>query len=591
MRLLLQFICTIAWITPVTSAVDIFVDQNHSQAEDRNAGTSDAPLKTISAAALRTSPGDRVMIKSGVYNEVVHVRVSGTKDRPIQYIADIPGGAIIDGGLPQIQFRKTDGDEPIYNCIWQHKFIIDHKDGVSIESHPPDFLVHGRADLMTCDGLPLLQVANLEELRETYRRDKGQAQPAVPGLGKFGGMVWINPRGGTAHFWLHDGADPEKHEIKIADKPKLFGCEPGELPEGVQHIHVKGIVFRNASNFAQRAAVWLYGRDNLLEDCVIETVAGQGVAVNGTMRRCIIRNCGAIGGSATGEDFVNDSCLWENNCWKPYDRGWEAGGAKIALAKNGIFKNCVFRHNGGPGLWLDVDCRNIRIENCIFADNEQSGLLIEISRNVQVDRSLFQNNGLGAIGEKRETDWGIAGITIAESQNCSLRSCTLFNNRDGIAIREQGPRTINTDGHGEVTYINQNLQLTSNYVANNRGYQLALWWDNAFFGPHPSEEKLYPTNEEWKRRVQQISHLLYDPSKQKIEVQGNLFEATPAQKLILMGAPWRNRSRDQEACADLGANDYHHHVTNFEYPDDLGWIEAPRDVEEFLEKLKLPKVQ
>mgnify|MGYP000269720180 CR=1 FL=1 len=260
-------------------------------------------------------------------------------------------------------------------------------------------------------------------------------------------------------------------------------------------------------------------------------------------------------------------------------------------------------HNNYFGQYSE-EAYALQVLNNEIHDNVSYGLAPNnYSMNFVVAYNKIYNNGKHGISFSRgsESNWihnnevyGNLehGIMLGRgSNNNKLSDNLIYNNRDGIAIREQGPRTINTDGHGEVTYINQNLQLTSNYVANNRGYQLALWWDNAFFGPHPSEEKLYPTNEEWKRRVQQISHLLYDPSKQKIEVQGNLFEATPAQKLILMGAPWRNRSRDQEACADLGANDYHHHVTNFEYPDDLGWIEAPRDVEEFLEKLKLPKVQ
>jgi hypothetical protein len=569
-------------------AGDIIVDQNHPLADDRNAGTAESPLKTISAAATRTLPGDRVIIKAGIYHETVRVRTSGTKARPIQYIADTPGKTIIDGGFPRKQFTRLVGNEPIYRTLWSQTFIITRHGDVSIQHHPDDLPVHGRADLVLCDGVPLLQVANLDELRETYVKTNGKAQPAVPGLGKFAGMVWINTRRGSAYFWLNDGEDPEKHDVQIADKHRLFGCEPGELPDGVQNIHVKGMIFRHASNFAQRPAVWLYGSDNLLEDCVIETMSGQGVAVSGTMRRCVIRNCGAIGGSATGSDFLNEACLWEDNCWKPYDRGWEAGGTKIALAKNGAFKDCVFRHNGGPGLWLDIDTRNVQIDNCVFVNNEQSGLFIEISRDVHVSRSLFEGNGLGTIGEKRDSDWGIAGVTIGESQNCSIRNCTIINNRDGIATREQGPRTLNTEQNGEVTYFNVGHQFSANYVANNRGFQLAFWYDNAFFGPHPSEANLYPTDTLWDKHLKSMGNLVFDPLKQKIDVHGNIFAASARQKMFLMGAPWRNRSKELDALSDMGDNEIQKNTGNFDPPDDVGWVDAPRDLEAHIKRLRLP---
>jgi len=581
-------ILLIGYATSATLAGDIIVDQNHPQADDRNAGTAAAPLATISAAALRTLPGDRVVIKAGTYHETVSVHTSGTKSRPIQYIADTPGKTIIDGALDRTAFTRVEGDEPIYRTLWPHLFIIDHRDGIAIQHHPESLPVHGRADLVLCDGVPLLQVASLDALRETYRKTNGKAQPAVPNLGKFGGMTWIDSGKGSAYFWLNDGTDPQKHKVQIADKQELFGCDPGELPGGIQNIHVKGLIFRHSSNFAQRPAVWLYGKDNLLEDCVIETVAGQGVSVSGTMRRCVIRNCGAIGGSATGEGFVNESCLWEDNCWKPYDRGWEAGGTKIALASNGIFRDCVFRRNGGPGLWLDIDTRDVQINNCVFADNEQSGLFVEISQNVQVTRSLFQGNGLGNIGEKRDSDWGVAGITVAESKNCSIRNCTILNNRDGIALREQGPRTINTQQKGEVSYFNLGHQITGNFIANNRGFQVAFWWDNAFFGPHPSEAKLYANDDEWDKHIENMRDLVYDPAKQKIDVHGNLIAAGPTQKLFLLGAPWRRESREVEMLAGFGDNEIQKNATSFDPPDDVGWIDAPTDLQAYIKQLRLP---
>ena len=46
-------------------------------------GTRDQPLRTISRAADLARPGDRVVIRDGVYDEVVSLVQSGTAEHPI----------------------------------------------------------------------------------------------------------------------------------------------------------------------------------------------------------------------------------------------------------------------------------------------------------------------------------------------------------------------------------------------------------------------------------------------------------------------------------------------------------------------------
>ena len=47
------------------------VAQNDRRASDANAGTLDAPLKSLGAAVKRVTPGDEVIIYEGVYREAV----------------------------------------------------------------------------------------------------------------------------------------------------------------------------------------------------------------------------------------------------------------------------------------------------------------------------------------------------------------------------------------------------------------------------------------------------------------------------------------------------------------------------------------
>jgi uncharacterized Tic20 family protein len=346
------------------------------------------------------------------------------------------------------------------------------------------------------------------------------------------------------YLWLADGSDPNNHQIEASTRSALFGLSPWENRDGVRFVHLRGFVFRHAATFPQRAAVWLHGSDNLLEDCIVEEMAGGGVLVHGTMRRCIIRRCGHTGGGAAGTNFLNEDCVWEGNSWKPIDRGWDAGGFKLAWAKDGVFRRCVFRRNGGPGLWLDIHVRHVIITDCTFWENEHHGLFVEISRDITIVRNLFVRNGIGVVGKVEWPDWGIAGLTIAESQNCVVAFNTFVGNKDGIALREQGPRPLETDDYGVIPYHNRGHVIVGNICAFNRGYQLALWYDNGFFGWHPAEREKFKTEAAYEAWLKANPDRVFDPTKVGMVIDRNLYWAERGQKLILYGVPWRPKYRE-----------------------------------------------
>jgi len=66
---------------------------------DANAGTSGAPLATLSAAAGKASPGDQIRVRPGVYHQTFSTGRSGTAAAPIHLVADAPG-VILDGSDP-----------------------------------------------------------------------------------------------------------------------------------------------------------------------------------------------------------------------------------------------------------------------------------------------------------------------------------------------------------------------------------------------------------------------------------------------------------------------------------------------------------
>ena len=62
----------------ISRAGDIIVDQANPNADDRNAGTMKAPMKTIQAALDKAQAGDSVEVRGGVYREGVKFRRGGS---------------------------------------------------------------------------------------------------------------------------------------------------------------------------------------------------------------------------------------------------------------------------------------------------------------------------------------------------------------------------------------------------------------------------------------------------------------------------------------------------------------------------------
>ena len=86
------------WDDTTTYRRTITVAQQNPAAADSNAGTADAPLLTINAAAQLAEPGDRVVIHSGVYREQINPARGGCgRDSMISYEAAPGSQPIISG--------------------------------------------------------------------------------------------------------------------------------------------------------------------------------------------------------------------------------------------------------------------------------------------------------------------------------------------------------------------------------------------------------------------------------------------------------------------------------------------------------------
>lgn len=528
--LVVVLLCPSAW------AATYHVAQGDPGASDANAGSLEAPWRSIQRAAEQLEAGDRVLVHEGVYREYVLPKHSGRLGAPITYEAAEGEAVIITGADTLTQWRRVPGSDPIWETDWTARFVIDTRDGQPVMHHPGDeeHRRSGRAEQLVVDGVawdwPQLVLTREEMAPGTFLPD---------------------PDAGRLLLWLPDGSDPSEHAIEGATRGMLFGANEWMAWARFDWVTVRGFTFRHGASFPQRATVSLYGRGNVLEDCVVEWMSGGGVFVGpegGTLRRCVIRNCGHTGGCAGGRDFINERVLWEGNCRKPISRGWDAGGVKLVLSSHGLFDRCTFRGNGGPGLWFDIDVRDTVVRGCLFERNEQHGMFVEISRDITIEDCVFLANAL------EDEGWSVAGLTLAESRHCTVVHNLLAGNRDGISMREQGPRYLDTDDLGRVGFLNTGHVIAGNVCAANLRYQLGLWYDTAFVGMHPGERGQYADEDAFAETVQRESpDRWFDPLAMGNLVDRNLCWQGNVGKLYLYGVTWRVRGREYDDPADFAA--------------------------------------
>ena len=514
-------------ITCPAWATTYYVAQKNPQASDDGPGTAEQPWKTVEKAAATLQAGDRVIVHAGTYREFAEPKNSGTPGAPIVYEGAAGEDVVMTGADVITGWQRVEGKNPIYKVPWTADFMVGMDNGKPERHHPYDeeHKRSGRAEQVIVDGKcwdwPQIQLS-LADMKP--------------------GTFFPDPDHKTLYLWLEKGDDPNIHQIEADTRGMIFGSNPWARPQGFQYVTLRGMTFRYCATFPQRAAVWMLGKSNILEDCTIEWMAGGGGTVgpeDSIMRRCIVRNCGHTGGCANGHNFSNQDCVWEGNCRKPINRGWDAGGVKMAVSHDGEFQRCIFRNNGGPGLWFDIDVANVVVRNCLFTDNEGCGLFVEISRDIYIVNNTFLRNAL------RGPSWSEGGVTLAESRNCVVANNLVVGNLDGITLREQGPRPLDTADLGNWPFLNVGHVIVGNVSANNKGYQLGLWYDTAWFGRHPADVAKFKTEEAFAEAAKRDRpEGWWDPLQMGLTIDHNMYWVGKGEKGFLYGVTWRVKHKE-----------------------------------------------
>ena len=486
---------------------------------DAAEGTAAAPWRTLQHAVDTMKPGDSVLVGSGTYRQRIEVRRGGTAESPIT-ISALPGARVVVSGADLLSdgWSRIAGIDGVYSHDWDLRFPIG---GPNDLTHPGDkgHESTGRAEQVMHNGRLLRQVLRREHLaHDTFFADLEAKKLFVR---------------------LRHSGDPADCDLEASTRTQWLAAG-----RGISHVQVRGINFRYAANHAQRGAFFIgtgHSRGWVVEDCVFELANGPGASFSGDghiIRRCVFRDNGQMGFGAYAchDTRVEESGVYRNNT-KGYSTDWEAGGLKITMSRGFVMQRCRLVDNRGPGIWYDIGNEQAEVSHCYIADNDEAGIFYEISYGLHAHDNLIVNNANHT--ERPHRAWGVGGITLSSSEDCLIENNTLVGNRDGLTLREQNRTTPRLDG-GDSRILNKNHVFRNNLVACSQGYNVALWMDTTFFGPHPAG---HDTNDP----------IFEDPQTLNIRFENNLLFSLPGRSEYLYGCPWRPKSRTANTPAEFTA--------------------------------------
>jgi len=257
---------------------------------------------------------------------------------------------------------------------------------------------------------------------DVFRDDRPLRRVASRGAVR-AGTFWVDARAGRVHV----GDDPAGHRLEQAAVPAAITGEAGG-------VTVRGLVIEKFAAPAQRGALDAAGAGwRVLDNEVrlnhgIGVHAGDGARVLGNS----VHHNGQMGLGGSGDGVLVQANEIAFNNYAGFDPGWEAGGTKWTFTSGLVVRGNSAHHNGGPGLWTDIDNAGTRYEGNLVAANATAGILEEISCSAVLRGNVVVGNGFRS---RYRTGWlGGAGIVVSSSSRVEVAGNTVADNANGIGL-------------------------------------------------------------------------------------------------------------------------------------------------------------
>jgi Right handed beta helix region len=229
----------------------------------------------------------------------------------------------------------------------------------------------------------------------------------------------------AANSRLYMADDPAGHIVEATVAAVAFESFASD-------VTISNLTIEKYASAAERGAIQTrHGVAWIVENCEIRlnSSGGIGVGDRAQIRSNNIHHNGQIGVTGVGKNIlIENNRIWANNI-RRFDTDWEAGGVKLAVSEDVIFRANSVYDNLGPGLWCDISCRNIVYEGNRVERNHDAGIFFEISFLATIRNNVVRYNGIS----RRKWFWG-ADITIAASEGVTIEKNDLTVSPGGCGI-------------------------------------------------------------------------------------------------------------------------------------------------------------
>jgi nitrous oxidase accessory protein NosD len=352
------------------------------------------------------------------------------------------------------------------------------------------------------------------------------------------------------------GQDPAGHRVDVVVRQTWIVVTASD-------VTVDGFTMRYASNPAQSGAVRVEAGVSrfALRGCDLGYAAGAnlafGLANDSVVEDCDIHDGGQLGvhlgGDGTnGRDNVLRANTIHDNNTAGFDPEWEAGGVKATRQTGLRITGNTVSDNVGPGLWCDIECRDIVVSGNRVDHNTHAGIFFEVSTGASIADNRVWENGWG----KTSWGWG-AGILVSSSGRATVSDNIVAWNAAGISVISQDRTDWN---HSET-----DNDVHGNVVIAEHGRYTTLWgqdWAGPLF--LPASDNHGSSNRYW------VDHA--EDGARRFGWDGDMstlsrYEATPAEE----GGSYLTDDEKSAILldADMPTNPFASH------PGDLSWFDDP----------------
>jgi hypothetical protein len=230
--------------------------------------------------------------------------------------------------------------------------------------------------------------------------------------------------------------DPVSDKIYFADDPTQRKVEVTAaifaFASNARNVLIRNIIVEKYANAAQSGAIHaMTAAGWTIENVEARWNSGAGIALGsgGRVRSSNVHHNGQIGIVGVGRVIEIDGNSISDNNTRGFDFKWEAGGVKIGLSDGVTMRNNHAYDNVGPGLWCDIECRNVLYERNVVERNHDAGIFHEISYSAIIRDNVVRHNGVG----ERSWFWG-AEILVAASQDVQVYRNAVTVSPEGCGI-------------------------------------------------------------------------------------------------------------------------------------------------------------